>query len=85
MKPKELYRQSMIVIFLGFISLNVTATEGEKALNNGLLLINQVTFIDHDGEKSSTVANILIKNGLLELISQDDLASDSMTETLNAN
>ncbi len=49
-----------------------------------ILLINQVTLVDPDGDKQTTIANILIKNGLLELISQDDLHDESVTQLIDA-
>jgi len=81
------YRE--ILVFICSVLLSVSAVaENVKAVINSTetetLLINDVVLVDPDGDKETTVVNILIKNSLLELISQDDLNDGSVTQVINA-
>lgn len=48
------------------------------------ILINQVTLINPNENKKATVANILIKNGLFEFVSQDELDDGSIDQVIDA-
>jgi phosphate-selective porin OprO/OprP len=78
-----------VITYICFIFLSVSAVaENENAVINNtktdVLLINDVVLVDPDGDKETTVVNILIKNSLLELISQDDLNDGSVTQVIDA-
>jgi len=87
MKIEKVYKKLLTFICFVFLQGNAIA-ENVKTISKGtkaeILLINQVTLIDPDGDRKSTVANILIKNNLLELISQDDLSNESVTRVIDA-
>jgi len=87
MQMDKAYKE--VLVFICFILLPVsTAAENVKNdINNTkaeILLINDVVLVDPHGDRKTTVVNILIKNGLLELISQDDLNDESVTQVIDA-
>lgn len=74
------------VFLLFFLSFSISgfAEEVIKSKKSETLLINKVTLVNPDDDKKTTVANILIKNDLLELISQDDLNDESISQVIDA-
>ena len=85
MKVRTVYIELLIFILIllspkNAMSENVTTVSNKSET----LLISNVSLFDPDDDKKSTIANILIKNGLLELISQDDLNTETITETIDA-
>ncbi len=48
------------------------------------VLVRNVTLIDYKGEKEDTFINILIRDGKLNVVTQDDIAADSAILALDA-
>lgn len=76
----------LISILQGAIAAEVITVSDNSTVKakSKTILINQVTLVDLDGDKGSTVANILIKNGIFELVSQDDLDDGSVDQVIDA-
>lgn len=72
-----------ILLFIALIK-PALAKDINKNEQKTAYLVNNVTLLDPEGDKKSTVANILINNGLLDLISQDDLSSEKVITIIDA-
>lgn len=78
------YTSVYLVFFLLLISISGFAEEVIKNKKGETLLINKVTLVNPDDDKKTTIANILIKNQVLELISQDNLNNESISHVIDA-